>query len=157
MRKYLPRWLRIYYDLCFSDEADDQVFDPEEFDMDGEYPMLDKDCLHLAECVLNQVLCLMEDEEYLKGHTHQASHLVTDSETGDVKSTPCEQHTYPDDELEYLAVRAFNQALDYFAEGKDEDCKRWASKSIRLAEGMGDQKGASLAEDFRGRLKTCLS
>ncbi|KAJ5974525.1 hypothetical protein N7481_011735 [Penicillium waksmanii] len=75
----------------------------------------------------------------------------------DVKSIPCEQCKYPDDELEYLAVRAFNQALNYFAEGKDKDCKRWASKSTRLAEGMGDQKGASLAEDFRGRLKTCLS
>lgn len=109
------------------------------------------------ECVLDQALALMEKDHYIKSSAHQASHLVTNPKTGDLGTNPYKQHEYPSDELESLAVRAFNQALDYFSEGKDDDCIRWASKSIRLAEGIGDQEGVILAEEFRGRLNMCFS
>ncbi|CAI7672780.1 unnamed protein product [Penicillium pancosmium] len=159
LREDFPRWLRIYFDLCFSDEVPGDPAAPSEKkgSKGGQNSVTGERYLRPAECVLNQALALVEDEDYIKSATHQEFHKVTDSETGVVTTTPCEQHKYPSDELEYLAVRSFNQALDYFAEGKDKDCNRWALKSIRLAEGMGDQKGASLAEDFRARLKTCLS
>lgn len=44
----------------------------------------------------------------------------------------CEQ-SYPSGELHWLAITAFNQAVDFHCSFNDSECKRWAGKSLVIA------------------------
>ncbi|KAF7947325.1 uncharacterized protein EAE97_004574 [Botrytis byssoidea] len=43
------------------------------------------------------------------------------------------QIPYPTQELDWLATKSFNHAIDLFSTDQDEACKRWANKSILIA------------------------
>ncbi|KAF7916982.1 uncharacterized protein EAE98_010413 [Botrytis deweyae] len=51
------------------------------------------------------------------------------------------QIPYPTQELDWLATKSFNHAIDLFSADKDEACKRWAEKSILIA-GYCDDAGS---------------
>lgn len=52
-----------------------------------------------------------------------------------------ELNHYPATELEWLATTAFNHAVDYYVQEKDEKCKLWAEKALTLADwGEDDNK-----------------
>ncbi|KAB8288201.1 hypothetical protein EYC80_010206 [Monilinia laxa] len=40
---------------------------------------------------------------------------------------------YPTQELEWLATKSFNHAIDLYSADQDDECKRWAEKSIIVA------------------------
>lgn len=45
-----------------------------------------------------------------------------------------ETNQYPPTELEWLATTAFNVAVDFYVQEKDEKCKEWAGKALTLAD-----------------------
>ena len=45
---------------------------------------------------------------------------------------------YPSEELEWIATKAFNHAVDLYCGGHDEECKNWAGKAINLSHFCGD-------------------
>ncbi|TGO20156.1 hypothetical protein BTUL_0001g01680 [Botrytis tulipae] len=51
------------------------------------------------------------------------------------------QIPYPSQELDWLATKSFNHAIDLFSTDQDEACKRWADKSILIA-GYCDDAGS---------------
>ncbi|TGO23157.1 hypothetical protein BPAE_0142g00190 [Botrytis paeoniae] len=51
------------------------------------------------------------------------------------------QIPYPTQELDWLATKSFNHAIDLFSADQDEACKRWADKSILIA-GYCDDAGS---------------
>jgi hypothetical protein len=40
---------------------------------------------------------------------------------------------YPAEELEWVATRAFNHAVDLYCSGDDDGCKKWAAQSLNIA------------------------
>ncbi|APA16318.1 hypothetical protein SS1G_14347 [Sclerotinia sclerotiorum 1980 UF-70] len=56
---------------------------------------------------------------------------------------------YPTQELDWLATKSFNHAIDLYSADQDEACKRWAGKSIAVAGYCGD--GGSLKKLLVGR------
>lgn len=40
---------------------------------------------------------------------------------------------YPTEELEWIATRAFNHAVDLYCTGEDEGCKNWADRALNIA------------------------
>ncbi|KAK7183868.1 hypothetical protein PSPO01_10204 [Paraphaeosphaeria sporulosa] len=53
-----------------------------------------------------------------------------------------EPYHYPATELEWLATTAFNHAVDYYVQEKDDKCKLWAEKALMLTEWA--EKGSGL-------------
>ncbi|TEY71192.1 hypothetical protein BOTCAL_0099g00190 [Botryotinia calthae] len=51
------------------------------------------------------------------------------------------QIPYPTQELDWLATKSFNHAIDLYSADQDEACKRWADKSILIA-GYCDDAGS---------------
>ncbi|KAL2846565.1 hypothetical protein BJX68DRAFT_268648 [Aspergillus pseudodeflectus] len=51
---------------------------------------------------------------------------------------------YPREELEWLAITAFNQAAEFFSASADEECQRWAGKAVALADCITDYAGGKL-------------
>ncbi|KAF7952888.1 hypothetical protein EAE96_006111 [Botrytis aclada] len=51
------------------------------------------------------------------------------------------QIPYPIQELDWLATKSFNHAIDLYSADQDEGCKRWAEKSILIA-GYCDDAGS---------------
>ncbi len=43
------------------------------------------------------------------------------------------EHPYPIEEIEWVATRAFNHAVDLYCAGDDAACQRWAAKAINVA------------------------
>jgi hypothetical protein len=69
------------------------------------------------------------------------------------QSATNQQPLYPDDELEWLATTAFNQAVDFYLASRDKDCQRWGQRAIELAGLMHDDQGTLaklLREKFAG-------
>lgn len=60
----------------------------------------------------------------------------------DIRHSRNQQPPYPDEELEWLAMMAFNQAVDFYLASADEDCRRWGRKAIELADLMQGDRGA---------------
>lgn len=54
----------------------------------------------------------------------------------EAKDTP---HPYPAQEIDYLATKAFNYAIDLYSKDQDEKCRDWAGKAILLAGFTGDE------------------
>ncbi|KAL5459232.1 hypothetical protein PMIN06_002899 [Paraphaeosphaeria minitans] len=63
-----------------------------------------------------------------------------------------EPNHYPATELEWLATTAFNHAVDYYVQEKDDKCKLWAEKALTLAEWAEKGSGlrAALMEKYSG-------
>lgn len=107
----------------------------------------------MAEMVVDQAITTAYDEAYINSEEHREQHKIFDASIGTNSGTPCHHVPYPPAELEHLATVTFNQALDFYKEEKDGDCRRWTQKAIRLAELMGSDEGERLAGMFRDRLK----
>ncbi|KAI5285866.1 hypothetical protein KEM52_002246, partial [Ascosphaera acerosa] len=60
--------------------------------------------------------------------------LASDTQSGHVES---ESH-YPDEEVEWLATKAFNRAIDFYLAGQDDMCARWSLAAMELAGAMHD-------------------
>lgn len=125
-------------------------FDPSLHDPPEKY-------LELAEGVIDQALQSAEDEAYLNTAEHREQYALHDS--SNETSLQCVHYPYPAPELEHLATVAFNQAMDFYKEEKDMECRRWAKKATRLAEAMDHDEGqreagegVKLARVFRKRL-----
>ncbi|KAA8565380.1 hypothetical protein EYC84_011087 [Monilinia fructicola] len=58
---------------------------------------------------------------------------------------------YPTQELEWLATKSFNHAIDLYSANQDDVCKRWAEKSIVIAGYCVD--GGSLQRFLRERFE----
>ena len=66
----------------------------------------------------------------------------------------CKQKTtrYPEEELEWVATTAFNQAVDFYCTSQDASCRQWAEKAVSLAD-LNDDNGRLhrlLQEKFLG-------
>ncbi|KAL3445108.1 hypothetical protein BJX65DRAFT_310259 [Aspergillus insuetus] len=59
---------------------------------------------------------------------------------------------YPREELEWLAITAFNQAVEFFSVSADEECQRWARKAVALADCIKVYDGGKLGSLLRGNL-----
>lgn len=112
--------------------------------------------LILAERVLDQAIRTAEDEAYMNSDVHREQHQLWNEAHEDDPRYFCNSVLYPTEELEYLAIRSFNQAAELYADGRDEDCRRWAKKAIHVAELMGNDEGKTLAETLRARLAMLL-
>ncbi|KAL2001085.1 hypothetical protein VTN02DRAFT_2252 [Thermoascus thermophilus] len=71
----------------------------------------------------------------------------------DLRHSRIQQPPYPDEELEWLAMVAFNQALDFYLASADEDCRRWGRKAIELADLMQGDRGA-VGRLLRGKFES---
>jgi hypothetical protein len=63
-----------------------------------------------------------------------------------------ETNHYPATELEWLASTAFNHAVDYYVQEKDDKCKLWAEKALTLADWAESDNGlkGALMEKYMG-------
>jgi hypothetical protein len=63
-----------------------------------------------------------------------------------------EPNYYPATELEWLASTAFNHAVDYYVQEKDDKCKLWAEKALTLADWAESGSGLkrALMEKYMG-------
>ncbi|KAF2447271.1 SPO22-domain-containing protein [Karstenula rhodostoma CBS 690.94] len=63
-----------------------------------------------------------------------------------------EPNHYPATELEWLATTAFNHAVDYYVQEKDDKCRLWAEKALTLAEWAEKGNGLrdALVEKYTG-------
>lgn len=104
--------------------------------------------LELAEGVIDQALQSAVDEAYLNTEEHRAQHALYDASNGD-SAVQCTHYPYPAPELEHLATVTFNQAMDFYKDEKDEECRRWARKAVRLAEAMDDDEGGESDEGVK--------
>jgi hypothetical protein len=58
---------------------------------------------------------------------------------------------YPDDEVEWLAVMAWNHVIDLFLAGNDDESKKWAVRAMELAHYVSDGLlEAQLQEKYQG-------
>jgi hypothetical protein len=117
---------------------------------DGEVQMT---YYQIAESILDLVIAGACDQEYLLSPEHLQTHYNKDPETGEVSHSPCEHSPYPLEELAKLASLAFNQAMEFYADGSDGLCKSWAKKSIHMASMMGNDAGDKLVALFEERLE----
>ena len=45
---------------------------------------------------------------------------------------------YPNEELEWIATRSFNYAVDLYCAGDEDGCKNWAAKALNIAHYCSD-------------------
>ncbi len=45
---------------------------------------------------------------------------------------------YPTEELDWIATKAFNHAVDLYCSGDDKGCKNWAYKALSIAHFCND-------------------
>lgn len=107
----------------------------------------------IAESILDQVIASAFDKDYLQSPEHIQMHCHKNSETDEMSQSKCEHYSYPLEELGKLASLSFNQAMDFYAEGRDEICKSWAQRSVNMASLMGNDTGDQLVTLFEERLK----
>ncbi|KAF8863587.1 SPO22-domain-containing protein [Acephala macrosclerotiorum] len=60
--------------------------------------------------------------------------IYTHAEEAAESETP-----YPTEELEWVATRAFNHAVDLYCTGEDEGCKNWADRALNIAHYCADE------------------
>jgi hypothetical protein len=46
---------------------------------------------------------------------------------------------YPTEELEWIATRSFNYAIDLYCAGDDNGCKNWTGKALNIAHYCADE------------------
>ncbi|KAJ5651376.1 Meiosis specific protein SPO22 [Penicillium longicatenatum] len=160
-RANIPHHLHVLFHLCITaqNHEDTIPWELEFYDDDCLYNVWGKDgevqmtYYQIAESILDLVNAGACDQEYLLSPEHLQMHYNKDPETGEMSQSPCEHSPYPTEELAKLASLAFNQAMDFYADGRDGFCKSWAKKSIHMASMMGDDAGDELVALFEERLK----
>lgn len=160
-RSNIPYYLQVLFHLCITARNHEET-------IPSELEFYDDDCLsnvwgkdgavqmtyfQIAESILDQVIASSFDDDYLQSHEHIRTHCHKDPESDEMSQSKCEHYTYPIEELGKLASLSFNQAMDFYAEGKDELCKSWAQRSVNMASSMGDDAGDQLVALFEERLK----
>ncbi|THC89473.1 hypothetical protein EYZ11_011074 [Aspergillus tanneri] len=83
--------------------------------------------------ILFQLSLHVTDESLAESVLDQALDIARDSH-----KTPS---SYPNEEIQWLATVAFNQAVEFYRLCKDDDFKRWAGKAIALADLMEIRPG----------------
>ncbi|KAJ5785015.1 Meiosis specific protein SPO22 [Penicillium pulvis] len=160
-RSNIPYYLQVLFHLCITARNREET-------IPSELEFYDDDCLsnvwgkdgavqmtyfQIAESILDQVIASSFDDDYLQSHEHIQMHCHKDPESDEMSQSECEHYTYPIEELGKLASLSFNQAMDFYAEGRDELCKSWAQRSVNMASLMGDDAGDHLVALFEERLK----
>jgi len=46
---------------------------------------------------------------------------------------------YPNEELEWIATRSFNHAVDLYCASDEDGCKNWAAKALSIAHYCSDE------------------
>ncbi|KAL4937088.1 hypothetical protein BDV06DRAFT_227288 [Aspergillus oleicola] len=123
------------------------------------------DAKELTEYLPRHLRCLftlsIQAQEYILAESvlDHALHLARDKPNPNCPSEKETQasnsYAYPKDELHWLATNAFNRAVEFFLLSKDEECSRWATKAIALAdciENAYDQGGVELGSLLRTNL-----
>lgn len=149
LRESFPHYLHVLFDLCISGATPTKpttLPDPSVQDPPETY-------LKIAESVIDQALMTAADEAYNVSEEHRTQHALWDVATEEQTGSSCEHYPYPPAELAHLATMSFNQAMDFYMEAQDRHCRRWAKKTIRLAEAMKNDEGQRLAAMFRDRLR----
>jgi hypothetical protein len=95
---------------------------------------------------MDQAIRTAGDEAHMNSEAHREQHRLWKKTHADDAHPFCEPCLYPPDELEYLARSSFNQAAELYAHARDEDFRRWAKKSIQLAELMDSEEGKMLGK-----------
>jgi hypothetical protein len=57
---------------------------------------------------------------------------------------------YPSDELEWIATKSFNYAVDLYCSGDDNGCRSWAGRALNVAHFCSD--GGALEKLFQDKL-----
>ncbi len=57
---------------------------------------------------------------------------------------------YPTEELEWIATRSFNYAVDLYCAGDDTGCKNWTAKALNIAHYCADE--GALARTLQSKL-----
>ncbi|KAJ5703000.1 hypothetical protein N7488_010548 [Penicillium malachiteum] len=163
MCRIVPYLLRIIFNLCMEGSPIQRVPSlREDFDIASRPHNLEARAsvnegtmtyLKIAELVLQQAINLIEDGRYNRSRAHQEMHRAALENEG---PSVCNNLIYPPSEIAYLAKAAFNQAVDFYAEEKDADHKRWAEKAIQLAEKIETEDGSPLVQLFKTRLEVLL-
>lgn len=162
-RELLPRYLHILFDLCIAGVTTSTTpLDPSTQEPPEKY-------LELANLIVTQVLMMVTDEAHLSSEEHQMFHSDGAADAVptagiptqqpprqtprlQLRQPPCISYPYPPAELVHLATVSFNLAVELYSKSKDEDCRRWAWRAIRLAKSMNDDQGRKLASMFLRRL-----
>lgn len=63
-----------------------------------------------------------------------SSFLLTDMSL----TTPQTPQPYPTEELEWVAARAFNHAVDLYCADQDDACRNWVGKAFNIAHFCSD-------------------
>ncbi|KAH8687536.1 meiosis protein SPO22/ZIP4 like-domain-containing protein [Tricladium varicosporioides] len=58
---------------------------------------------------------------------------------GHAKEASETEQPYPTEELDWIASKAFNHAIDLYCNGDDEGCKNWAAKAFNVAHYCSDE------------------
>lgn len=66
------------------------------------------------------------------------------------------RNLFPAAELMHVSLLAFNKAVEFYREARDEDCQRWAQKAINLARLVPGISGETLVTTLQGRLDTLV-
>ncbi|KAJ5907406.1 hypothetical protein N7495_000088 [Penicillium taxi] len=132
LQRAFPRYLRVLFRICMSATKHDDLDNPQTRGHEGKGTYL-----NIAESILCQAIDAASDDAYIKADQRTEINSLANSKDG-VSESHCEHPGYPKDELACLATMAFNQAMDFYSEERDEECERWGQKAIMLAELMGD-------------------
>lgn len=57
---------------------------------------------------------------------------------------------YPTEELDWIATKSFNHAVDLYCNGQDEACKNWVGKALNIAHFCDD--GGALERLLQSKL-----
>lgn len=160
LRVACPYYLHELFELCITDTVLSEPLPRNSFlvgfcECRGKFER-GQVYLILAERVLDQAIRTADDEAYMNSEVHREQHQLWNEAHEDDPRYLCNSVLYPTEELEFLAIRSFNQAAELYADGRDEDCRRWAKKAIHVAELMDNDEGRTLAETLRARLATLL-
>ena len=87
-----------------------------------------------AEQLLSQICSLAQEAAEVDCHN-----LPTHPSIGIINSIKQTEQPYPAEELEWVATRAFNHAVDLYCSDDDEGCKNWAGQALNIAHFCADE------------------
>lgn len=170
-RRKLPRYLRVLFELAIT-PTPQQTHSTSIDHTVPEIRAVAAD-LSLAEWMLDEVLLLAAEacaaaktshaDENDIINTSQSTQKSTHSHLNQIKdqqtttSAQENENPYPSEELEWLSTVSFNQAVEFYRAARDEECRRWAEKAIRLAELTVSFSGNALVELLQRKLQVLLS
>lgn len=108
----------------------------------------------LGEKMLDRIHIMAENEE--KKETNEIDTNLNTVQNGVDTYIVGGRNPFPAAELMHVSLLAFNKAVEFYREGQDEDCQRWAQKAINLARLVPGVSGESLVTTLQGRLATLV-